>query len=276
MREASTLSRVLVPALCLAAFATDAAAQPLPSAAEACGQSAGASAVELDDTLNKVARELSYDTPLDEAIRRIGYPAAKSTSLYLKGPEGDAVIRDIVADRYCVGVRDQGFTEIGVYHFHMETWIVLARPITTPTSEDAPVIEIQVLDLVNAARAAPRRCGDRELVAAAPLSLSSELTAAATRHARDMALHASFDHRGSDGSQSSERVTESGYRWRSTGENIAAGQRTPEAVVAAWLESPEHCANLMGGHFSDMGVAFGLAPASVPDIYWTQVFGAPL
>jgi uncharacterized protein YkwD len=96
------------------------------------------------------------------------------------------------------------------------------------------------------------------------------------RHARDMASHASFEHRGSDGSQSAERVTAAGYRWRSTGENIAAGQPTAEAVVAAWLESPEHCANLMARQFREMGVAFGLAPSASPDIYWTQVFGAPL
>jgi uncharacterized protein YkwD len=40
-----------------------------------------------------------------------------------------------------------------------------------------------------------------------------------------------------------------------TGENIAAGQMTPEEAVAGWLRSPGHCANLMNGGYSEMAVA---------------------
>lgn len=261
--------------VCFAASAIGLAAQADPSMiADACGDRS--SAVELDDTLNKVAREVSYDTPLNDAMQRVGYLAEKSTALFFKVLADDAAIEEIIADRYCVGVRDEGFTEIGVYHSHLETWIVLARPIAKPAIEDAAVIEARVLELVNAARAQSRRCGDRELVAAPPLTLASELTAAAARHARDMALNGSFRHQGSDGSESAQRVTAAGYRWRSTGENIAAGQRTAETVVAAWLESPAHCANLMNRAFNDMGVAFALAPSGSPDTYWTQVFGTRL
>ena len=70
-------------------------------------------------------------------------------------------------------------------------------------------------------------------------------------------------------------MTRAGYRWRATGENIAAGQATADAVVAAWLDSPGHCTNIMGPQFTQMGVAFALAPSGNPGIYWAQVFGAP-
>jgi len=91
-----------------------------------------------------------------------------------------------------------------------------------------------------------------------------------------MAQHGSFDHRGTDGSQPAERVTATGYRWRTTGENIAVGQSNADAVVTAWLESPGHCTNIMGPQFTQMGVAFALTPVGKPTIYWAQVFGAPL
>jgi uncharacterized protein YkwD len=133
---------------------------------------------------------------------------------------------------------------------------------------------VRVLELVNAARAQSRRCGRRQFAAVPPLALSSLLTEAAARHAEDMALSASFHHRGSDGSQPSERVTRAGYRWRSTGENIAAGQSTAAAVVAAWLDSPGHCTNIMGPQYTEMGVAFALASGR-PGVYWAQVFAAP-
>ena len=45
--------------------------------------------------------------------------------------------------------------------------------------------------------------------------------------------------------------------------------------MAAWLTSPGHCATLMAPFFTQMGVAFELAPAKNPSIYWTQVFAAP-
>jgi uncharacterized protein YkwD len=101
------------------------------------------------------------------------------------------------------------------------------------------------------------------------------LNEAALRHARDMAERGSLGHQGSDGSQSGDRITRAGYRWRGSGENVAAGQRDADAVVAAWLDSPDHCATLMGPLFTEMGVAFALAPSKNPAIYWAQAFAVP-
>jgi uncharacterized protein YkwD len=59
------------------------------------------------------------------------------------------------------------------------------------------------------------------------------------------------------------------------GENIAAGQPTPEQVVAGWVQSPRHCANLMAAEYTEMGVAYATEPHSAAGTYWTQMFASP-
>jgi uncharacterized protein YkwD len=43
-------------------------------------------------------------------------------------------------------------------------------------------------------------------------------------------------------------------------------------VIAEWLDSPRHCANIMSADFTEMGVAVA---ASSDGVYWAQAFGAP-
>ena len=78
-----------------------------------------------------------------------------------------------------------------------------------------------------------------------PLTLNATLSHVARLYAQDMAAFGYMDHTGHDGSSPAERITRSGYRWREMGENLASGIMTPEELVAGWLESPDHCANLM-------------------------------
>jgi uncharacterized protein YkwD len=59
------------------------------------------------------------------------------------------------------------------------------------------------------------------------------------------------------------------------GENIAAGQRSPEDAVAGWIKSPDHCANLMNPVFTEMGAALAVNARSELGMYWTQEFGKP-
>ena len=66
-----------------------------------------------------------------------------------------------------------------------------------------------------------------------------------------------------------------GYLWRITGENIAAGQLSPEAAVAGWIKSPGHCENLMNEGYTEMGVAGAVNPTSKMGFYWAQEFGTP-
>jgi uncharacterized protein YkwD len=145
-----------------------------------------------------------------------------------------------------------------------------------PTASQVQAVSRQVLELVNEARAQRRRCGWKRFDAGPPLALSDTLNRAALAHARDMAERRILDHSGHDGSTPGERAMRFGYRWRFVGENIAAGQSTAEQVVAEWLESPRHCANLMNPDYSEMGVAYAVEPQSEFGTYWAQLFAAPL
>jgi uncharacterized protein YkwD len=149
----------------------------------------------------------------------------------------------------------------------------LARDAVAGRDSNATVRE-RVVDLVNAARSKGRRCGSERFAPAPPLLASPRLDDAAAAHARDMARRNYFDHRGRDGKQPRDRVLRAGYQFRLTGENIAFGPETAEEVVAGWLDSPGHCANIMEPRFEHIGV--GLATGRKRGrIYWVQTFGAP-
>ena len=82
--------------------------------------------------------------------------------------------------------------------------------------------ESEVVDLVNVERAAE---------GLAPLSYDARLAAAARGHSEDMGLQNYFSHTSLDGRTVSDRITDAGYDWNTYGENIAAGQPTPEDVI---------------------------------------------
>jgi uncharacterized protein YkwD len=244
---------------------------------QGCSARAGGSPpVKPDKTLDEVARELARNGKLRESIERVGYPAQSSSSLHVKGAPNDDTIRKELAAQHCAEVTDPRFTELGVLRRGDEVWLVLAVRREERAPLEPGVTAARVLELVNDARAAPRRCGGKDYAAAAPVMLSARLSNVALLHAQDMAVHDKLGHRGSDGSEPAERVTRSGYAWFGTGENVAAGQDDADAVVAAWLESPGHCINIMEPGFTEMGVAFALAaPGSDAEIYWAQVFATP-
>ena len=137
-----------------------------------------------------------------------------------------------------------------------------------------------LLQLVNDARAAGRTCGATSYDPAPPVSWNCQLESAARAHSVDMGTWNFFSHTGSNGSSAGQRVTAAGYVWQAVAENIAAARPASSlnatAVVAGWLNSPGHCANIMNPNFVHMGVAYSL-PTNVDwDIYWTQKFARPM
>lgn len=105
-----------------------------------------------------------------------------------------------------------------------------------------------------------------------PLTLNPKLTEAAQLHAEDMAQHLKMSHEGSDGSNPGERLERQGYSYRGYGENVAFSQRTPEAVMRAWMNSPPHRANILNP-FTEIGV--GVAQGRDRKRYWCVTFGLP-
>lgn len=138
-------------------------------------------------------------------------------------------------------------------------------------------LDIAMLDAVNQARAVSRICDDGEPIMPAvnKLAWDCNLQAAAIGHSQDMATNDFFSHTGSDGLSPSNRVTNAGYQWRATGENIAAGQRSVSQVMQGWLDSPGHCANIMAPVFTEFGFGYAENASTLYRTYWTQNFGTP-
>jgi uncharacterized protein YkwD len=144
-----------------------------------------------------------------------------------------------------------------------------ASPPPPPSGEDTGLdaFEAEVARLVNEFRA---QSGKKAL------NVNTKLNAAAEEHSEDMAWNDFFSHTGSDGSRVGARVSEEGYDWRSVGENIAAGQSTPQKVFDAWEGSSGHRANMLGT-WDDLGVGYEYLANDTGSInyhhYWTLDFG---
>lgn len=157
------------------------------------------------------------------------------------------------------------------------------RPSGTQESSGAPQkfadssadLREAMLARLNQARSRSRRCGDQRFEAAPALAWDGRLAVAAEGHSHDMADHKFLSHTGSDGLGVAERVNAAGYQWRAVAENIAAGQRSVEAVVDDWLASPGHCRNIMRGVYEEIGAARVDRTASDYGTYWTLVLGRP-
>ena len=124
--------------------------------------------------------------------------------------------------------------------------------------------EAQVLQLVNKERASAG-CG--------ALRSNAVLVGVARAHSKDMAVHGYFDHNSQDGRTPFDRMRAAGYRGNLMGENIAAGQPTPSAVMNAWMRSAGHRANILNCGFTALGVGVYRLASSPFRVYWTQDFG---
>lgn len=111
-----------------------------------------------------------------------------------------------------------------------------------------------------------------------PLRSNSELDKTAQDHSKDMALRDYFAHKNKQGEQAWDRAKTNGYTSRGMAENIAAGQRTPESVVNAWINSPGHRKNMLNPNYTELGTGFYNLENDKGAVnytrYWTQVFGA--
>jgi len=81
------------------------------------------------------------------------------------------------------------------------------------------------------------------------------------------------------GSNFAGRISATGFRWSTVGENIATGYRTPRQVVGAWMASAGHCDNILDPAFSDVGTGVnrhGVSGYASGPATWTQDFALPL
>jgi uncharacterized YkwD family protein len=102
----------------------------------------------------------------------------------------------------------------------------------------------------------------------APLTLDPAISNVARIKSKDMSDNNYFAHQSPTYGSAADMLTQHGIRYTAWGENIAAGQRTPEEVVNAWMNSPGHRANILASHFTKIGV--GYVNNGRP--HWTQMF----
>jgi uncharacterized protein YkwD len=141
--------------------------------------------------------------------------------------------------------------------------------------EIAPVVnaayEQEVLRLVNTVRA------DNGLP---PLKRSSALDDAARYHATDLGEDNYFDHNSYDRSGGnlvyvcawSSRIQHYYPNWHSLAENIAGGYSTPASVMAGWMGSSGHRANILSTSNWEIGIGY-YAGSGQYSRYWVQDFG---
>ncbi|EGZ19784.1 hypothetical protein PHYSODRAFT_389990, partial [Phytophthora sojae] len=113
---------------------------------------------------------------------------------------------------------------------------------------------------------------ERAAVGLPPVCANLKLQSSSQRHSDDMADHDYMAHGGTDGSTMEKRVTDTGYAWDRAGENVAAGQEGVDAVMDAWMRSPEHRANILGD-YNMLGASYAFNGRGTYQHYWTQDFG---
>ncbi len=99
------------------------------------------------------------------------------------------------------------------------------------------------------------------------LTANWELSRVARYKSEDMASQGYFSHTSPTYGTPFQMIQSFGLSYRSAGENIAYGQRTPAAVVDAWMNSSGHRANILNSSYTQIGVGY-----CANGQYWTQMF----
>jgi uncharacterized YkwD family protein len=131
-------------------------------------------------------------------------------------------------------------------------------PKTTPAAGSISTIESRVIELTNAER---RKAGLPALQA------DTQLSNVAREKSRDMQTKGYFSHTSPTYGSPFDMMRDFGITYQSAGENIAKGQRTPEEVVQAWMNSEGHRKNILSGNYSHIGVGYVESGN-----HWTQMF----
>ena len=126
------------------------------------------------------------------------------------------------------------------------------------TASSVRAYEQEVVRLVNAERAK---------YGLPALTEDWELSRVARYKSQDMHENRYFAHNSPTYGTPFQMIRAFGLSYRAAGENIAMGYQTPAAVVAGWMNSEGHRANILSSSYTKIGVGY------VADgHYWTQQF----
>lgn len=145
-----------------------------------------------------------------------------------------------------------------------ETLPSTSTPDRDPPSPETPTVNKswtdEFMELINSHRTS---MGLRVLI------LSEGMTDIATQHSQNMATgKVAFGHTGFSDRCTDSRTVLGGGNW--CGENVAAGQTSPQSAFNSWMNSFGHRANIESTRATHTG--FGYAKSSSGKYYWTQIF----
>jgi uncharacterized YkwD family protein len=129
---------------------------------------------------------------------------------------------------------------------------------TTQTTSALSAYEQKVVDLTNQERAKN---------GLAALKVDTALSKVAREKSLDMSKNGYFSHTSPTYGSPFDMMKQFGISYQYAGENIAMGQRTPEEVVQAWMNSEGHRKNILSANFNYIGVGYVESGN-----YWTQMF----
>jgi uncharacterized YkwD family protein/spore coat assembly protein SafA len=130
--------------------------------------------------------------------------------------------------------------------------------VNVPNIDVTKNIESQVLTIVNK---------ERQSAGMKPLAMDWELQRVARIKACDMATTGYFSHQSPDYGSPFDMMKQYGISFRTAGENIAKGQRSPQEVMQSWMNSPGHRQNILKSDFTHIGVGY-----CSQGNHWVQMF----
>lgn len=132
------------------------------------------------------------------------------------------------------------------------------QPKTEQSASQLSAYEQKVVDLTNQERA---KSG------LPALQVDTTLSKVAREKSLDMQRNNYFSHTSPTYGSPFDMMKKFGITYKAAGENIAKGQRSPEEVVNAWMNSEGHRKNILSSNFTHIGVGH-VADGN----YWTQQF----
>jgi uncharacterized YkwD family protein/spore coat assembly protein SafA len=132
------------------------------------------------------------------------------------------------------------------------------QKVNIPNIDATKNVEVQVQELVNQ---------ERSKAGLKPLQMDWELQRVARTKACDMANKGYFSHQSPTYGSPFDMMKQFGISFRTAGENIAQGQRTPAEVMQSWMNSTGHRENILKAEFTHIGVGY-----CETGNHWVQMF----
>ena len=150
--------------------------------------------------------------------------------------------------------------------------VVEAAPPPTPTPKPGPPAR-SLITIVDTVFLLTNR--ERVRASLTPLRRNADLARVAQLQAEQMAAAGKLAHEvpGSRYPTLASRMKLIGYQYRAVGENVAEGYTSGAALMAGWMTSPAHRANILSARYTETGA--GMARSKTGRTYTAQVFARP-